>query len=1430
MRKVIDHLALIFAFLLILSPGYGQKILYPQIRPSDARFDNLEIDNGKAGMTVYSLLQDSKGFIWCSADAGLYRYDGSRFLRFSYGQNDTCLLGYLANTIYEDRKGTIWVGTHGGLNRINNSKRLIDHFIPDTTDLLSHDNSVRLIREDKEGMLWILTDRNVFRFDTGNFSFKRFDVDSLPLRSLDAVIVDEEDKFVEDIKGNIWIATNKGLFRYRKKDQLWEKVFPSETDPTQYSDPKVNCIKEDSSGNLYIGSESCGLLRIKDPDNGSYETIRKKTKGTRDSSVLPVTAIFCLLQNEVWFTESNTICKLVTHTQELTEFIISDRDSPNPKWNGFIRINKITKGSGNEIWMISYGSGILFRFNTLTENVSCFLVPRYIVLRMMRDRSGNLWFGCVANDIFILVTNGLPYRSGMIQNSTGVAFDYTSNYTEDKEGNILIATWNGILRLKNPLKTDMLVPEKTNYDYDGHRASGIFTDSQDNLWICYSGGLICEYDSAGKKTGTLLLPGGHYSEEEGVIKIIREDKNGNLWFVTNDAGIFKLEKGGKEIKLKYKNEEITGTDKFETIMDFNIDRENNIWLSTYFGLYRINQATRKVDNLNGFEGSGLIFGNAYYRILVDKSERLWILCTIRSPYYYDFESKSFVCPYAKELMPALSYFDMQIDNKGRIWLADNNIITVFDTISRIRTDYPVQMNGFAPKSFITSYGKVLYFIGSKSIMFPSEKSFNENIPPIMITSLLVNNMDYHRKLNRWQSTEILKEAVLRYDENNLKIEFAALNYVNPGKNKYRFIMEGVDRDTSVSEGNPAAEYRNMSPGKYIFWVTGSNNDGVWNQAGTSLKIIIHPPWYKSSIAYFIYLLLTTAMIFLYIRLRLRALLKEKLLLENEVRMRTEELEIKNKKLAEIDRIKTDFFTDISHEIRTPLTLITGPVDLLLKSFETNSKVYNALSSVKRNAGRLLHLVNELLDISRLDEGKMKINLTEDDIIKNLRILVFEFLSLAESRRINYIVEIPESPFITWFDRDKTNRIITNLLTNAFKFTPENGTVKCLVRLEESNNIPGKILQITVSDTGKGIGREHVDKIFDRFYRIEGRQEDQVQGTGIGLSLTREFVLLLHGIINVRSEIGAGSVFSVEIPLGTDHLDKSEYAISAIQPFKNEIVAGLYENIEALQNTNNQNNFTKSILVIEDNQELRSFIAGNLSDQFHVIESGNGKTGISLALSMLPDLIISDIMMPDTNGLELCSKLKHDELTSHIPIILLTAKATSEDKLSGLKSGADDYIIKPFSLEELRARINNLLAIREKLKMKYLSPANSNHDDTLVKSVDYIFMEKVINLINNNISNFDFDVNFLHNALGISRMHLSRKIRALTGLSPHILIRNIRLEKAASLLRNNAGNITEIANSVGMSNPANFTKSFAEYFGTSPRNYIKQFKTSGKNLQ
>nr|MDP4224687.1 hybrid sensor histidine kinase/response regulator transcription factor [Bacteroidota bacterium] len=782
----------------------------------------------------------------------------------------------------------------------------------------------------------------------------------------------------------------------------------------------------------------------------------------------------------------------------------------------------------------------------------------------------------------------------------------------------------------------------------------------------------------------------------------------------------------------------------------------------------------------GVPGDSIFKSNySNIRLAQDSKGNIYILNSRYGLYQFSGADDAFVRFDLTGEDPGSEYYDLLIDRKDKFWIAYNRGIKVFNPHDKSSRLIKMPQLQFDVQSCQIKSGHILFLNFNQLYVFYEDPPFNNNVPPVYLTRLLVNGKEYHGVKNQDGDTAQVKRLNLPYRMNTISIEFAALNYLNPQLNRYRYFMTKRDKDTvTVSEGVPA-DYKSMPPGHYRFWVTGSNNDGLWNTEGTSLDIRIYPPWYRSVIAYLSYALLTIFLMLYYVRRKTNHLREEKLRLQSEIEAATTQLKQKNLQLEEIDRIKTHFFTDISHEIRTPLSLILGPLDNISKEQMLSSRVSGMIDLMKRNAQRLMNLVNQLLDISRLDSGKMKITLIEGDVVKCIRILVYEFLSLAESKQIKYIADLPEKRFQTWFDRDKVEKIITNLLSNAFRYTPVKGTVQCIVRIESGSGQTTPLLIIRITDTGPGISKEHQKRIFERFYRVEGHHENGVHGTGIGLSLVQEFVSFLHGEITVESEPGKGSDFCVTIPLGKDHLSLEDYVIMDYQKSYADVQYSVTipEYHETLM-VKTASEGRIRLLIIEDNEDLRNFMKEALGNEYVILESVNGKAGLNTAFTMMPDLIITDIMMPDLDGISLCKLLKNDERTSHIPVIMLTAKATTEDKIAGLRTGADDYIVKPFNMTELTERISNLLAMRDRLKLKYgkfnLLDIGANPPE----SVDDRFMIMVLKAVRDNIKDYSFDVGSLQEQLGMSRTHLTRKLKILTGFAPGALIRNLRLEKAA----------------------------------------------------
>jgi len=550
-------------------------------------------------------------------------------------------------------------------------------------------------------------------------------------------------------------------------------------------------------------------------------------------------------------------------------------------------------------------------------------------------------------------------------------------------------------------------------------------------------------------------------------------------------------------------------------------------------------------------------------------------------------------------------------------------------------------------------------------------------------------------------------------------------------------------------------------------------------------------------------------------------------LENIVKARTSELERKNLKIMEMDQLKTRFFSNVSHEFRTPLTLIINPLEDFLVDRELPAHKKDTLEMMHRNAIRLLGLVNQLLDLSKIDAGSMKLSLVYYDLHKVLKLTGRSFLPLAERKRIKYNLDIPEKAMNCFFDRDKVEKIITNLLSNAFKYTPEHGKIDCFIASKETggeNDV--QIVELTVKDTGPGIPCEQLEKIFDRFYQVEDGWKKEAGGTGIGLSLVKELAALQHGEIRVTSDLKTGSCFTVRLPVGKDHLKPQEYTIAEQEEDSGESMMIRYRMAENHKHADDEYEIAGSgdrpiILVIDDNQDMRRHIRESLAKFFLIKEAVNGKEGLEKAITLVPDLVITDLMMPEMDGIELCTRLKTDERTCHVPIIMLTAKATAQDKLNGLETGADDYITKPFSSKELVVRTKNLIDQRKKLREKYSGQISLEKEKSVVASVDERFLERARKIIEKNISDSNFDVNSFYPEMGMSRMQLFRKLKALVNQTPNELIRNLRLQRAARLLKQNYGNVAEITYEVGFNNLSYFAKCFKDKFGLLPSEYQKQ---------
>jgi len=759
------------------------------------------------------------------------------------------------------------------------------------------------------------------------------------------------------------------------------------------------------------------------------------------------------------------------------------------------------------------------------------------------------------------------------------------------------------------------------------------------------------------------------------------------------------------------------------------------------------------------------------------------------------------------------------DDTGKLWISTNHGLARFDPASEQFDNFEqkdgLQSNEFNSKAYYKNEEGKLFFGGINGItaFLPEEIIPNPHIPPIVFTDMLLTYESIqHGKEGAPLSYSVTEsnEVHLNYFENNIAFEFAALDFTSPRKNQYLYKLEGFDKGWVTAGEERRASYTNLPPGTYNFQVIGTNNDGVWNEQGANMKIFIAPPLWKTWWAYLGYGIIFLSIVFFIYRYKTeRIKMREALHIKN----------LENEKLAELDQFKSNFFANISHEFRTPITIILAQVETLMNQMEEEG-IHSNLSVIKKSSFQMTKLIDQLLDIARLETSKMSLKQSPGDIVHFLHMLTVSFQSSAESKEIslNFHSEVPEL-FIP-FDRDAVQKIFQNLIANAIKFTPAKGEICVTLQKGEQDWV-----KVQITDNGIGISPEELPHIFNRFYQANHKSTPTGSGFGLGLALVKELVALHEGKVEVESQVQKGTKFTVYLP-GKVQPGQAEERIAIDAQLLNLALTD-FEEIKSTPTLPVNERIVpqkkkSTLLVVEDHQELRSYIAKIFSSQFEVIQAANGQEGLAQAIKHIPDLIISDVMMPSMDmpqmdGYELGQRLKTDQRTSHIPLILLTAKAEMPDKIKGLELGIDDYLVKPFHATELKTRVSNLIKIREALQLKYAQSLLPSSSTTNGNSLEDIFLNKVICLIKENLDDEHFSVEVLANEIGMSASQLYRKIKALTGLSTLQLLQRHRLEKATAYLKEGYS-VSEVSYMVGINSPAYFSQLFKKYFGYSPKDF------------
>jgi signal transduction histidine kinase/ligand-binding sensor domain-containing protein/DNA-binding response OmpR family regulator len=1339
-------------------------------------FKHLSIAEGLSQSSVICILQDHKGFLWFGTRDGLNRYDGYTFKKYRYNSQDS---GSLSNSyirsLYEDENNNLWVGTNNGLNQYIADKDCFKRYSQNLGKSQSESvNEIWSIVSHSKDYLWLGTGFGLKKFDIKNGTFSRYNIIDNKKRGSDNIT----RNLLKTSDGNLWICSNTGVDFYNPKRKI--KIHYSNIRNGANSVPiDLPIIYQDSDKKIWLGSKG-GLALFNKKKNLFEEFVI-------NSSVIPkiVHEVRTIQQDylgNLWVGTYNGLYIINGNKSSISHALHDENDPNSLSQNSVYKIFEDSKG---DIWVGTYAGGVNFYdrsydlFKNISSGTNNSKLNYKVVSSIIEDPNQNLWIGTEGGGInFLNRKTGLfSYYKHSDNDPNSLSTDNVKSIIQTKSGNFWIGTHDGGLNFLNPNQKPFKFKKYTtiagdNRSLSNNRIISLFEDYKNNIWIGTSGGGINVLENGSKSITRIQDPSEYIG---AIIYSITKTHDKNVLLITGNKGLAKVNcTTHKIIPIHYKViKDLYNTSA--TLYAYE-DANKNLWIATEGdGLYYYNTATRKSSKYGISQG---LPNEVIYGILADDYNNLWI-STNHGLSRFNFTSHQF------------KNFDMSDGLLG---------------------------NEFNYGSFLKLKNGNLMFGGENGINFFSPNSIVENafIPSVYIASILVNNKPFLNK------NEVENEIELKYNQNDFSINFVALSYSQPNKNQYAYKLEGFDKDWNYVGNRKSATYTNIDAGDYVFKVKASNSDGLWNEKGAVINVEILPAPWRSWWAYLIYLMLFIASLLV---IRKYSLIR----IHEKNELKQERLE--KEKIEEINQLKLQLFTNISHDFRTPLTLIIGPLERMLAKKMGNSYIQEQHETMHRNASVLLQLVNQLLDFRKSESGKLQLKESKNNIVPFVENIKLSFDELAKEKQINYSFQASSQDIEVWFDTINLKKVIYNLLSNAFKFTPNGGEISIALSTTVENNKKGKptnFFELVIRDSGKGIPQKNLKFIFDRFYQLN--EDENVRsgtGTGIGLALVKNIVKLHKGIIKTISSEGEGSSFIVLLPLGKEHLKEDKILNSTEDPIDNESSFYLDKSNYLLDNLSDndtiEEGFNKDkslpiLLIVEDNKEVRTFIKNIFISHYVVYEAENGQKALDIANKNSIDLIISDVMMPVMDGIELCSKIKTNILTSHIPVILLTAKTSEESQKTGYTTGADAYITKPFNTNLLEVRVNNILKFRKSLIEKFKKDTILEPKELTATSADEMFLQKAIDLIEQNMTNTAYTINDFISEMNMSRSVLYRKLKALTNQSITEFIRTIKLKRAGQLILKSQLSISEIAFDLGFNDLKHFRTSFQKLYNELPSQY------------
>lgn len=1353
------------------------------------KFARIDVNQNLSDNQITCFLKDSRGFMWIGTNSGLNRYNGFGFKVFRNDLRDpSSISNNYVNSIFEDPHGRIWV------NNIYGTK-VTDIYNPQTERFGAYSDSLLRTYEIPSGRIL-----NIIKDSNKHFWF---------------------------------IHESAGIYRYNPEKQLTEQVMYATADSMAFRQNWVCSLAEGRNGVFWIILADGSLVKLN--GNNLQVTQKEKSLTKRNHGQLYDYQLISDKDGNVWIYTSNANGGVFYYDTQQKTFQFFNESEPKRRLNNNI-VRGLVEDNNGDIWVATDHGGInLIDKKTLKvqylqhdpDDISS--LSHNGTTTIYKDDEGIVWVGTFKQGISYYHENVARFFTHQKKHSQGNGLMYNdmNRFAEDDRGNLWLGANGGGLiyfdRGKNTFKQYRHNPNNPNSLSNDVIVSMAITKDK-KIWAgTYYYGMNA-FDGSNFER-FLHNPLDSNSLRDNNIWELFEDSEGNLWIGTLYRGLSKY--NPKTRQFQHYQEGQPNSIHTNYISAITEDSHGNIWVGTGYGVEVLEKSTGKFVHYVNQGGEGkTLSNNSILSIIEDRRGWIWI-GTQDGLNKFDPKTRSFTNYRKEDGLPHNTILTILEDNQGHLWMSTPNGLSnmllekdKYDNAAFGFKNYD-ESDGLQGRqfnenaAFKTSRGELI-FGGANgfNIFKPEDIGLNRKAPQVVLSDFLLFNKsvgigeEVDGQVLLKESIITAKEIALAPNQNVFSIEFAALSYIHSEKCTFKYMLEGFNKEWLTADGRSnKVTYTNLDPGTYTFRVKAANNDGVWSEQDASINITVLPPFWKTIYAYILYISVVVGVFILYNRNSLQ---------RERMKFQIEQERQEAQRMHELDLMKINFFTNVSHEFRTPLTLIITPLEKLMKT-KGNEPQNGQFLMIHRNAKRLLNLVNQLLDFRKMEVKELRFNPSEGDIVVFVRDTVEAFSDLSEKKGVDLAFQSEVEQLDMLFDQDKLERIMFNLLSNAFKFTPNGGKVTVTISLNPEN----QYLIIKVQDTGIGIAPELHEKVFERFFQNKVPDTLMNQGSGIGLAITREFVRIHGGEIKLESSLGKGSAFSIEIPM-VNLAQQNADLVMEEEPLLQEDLFDPIESNSSFPYVDDEALASKrpTVLVIDDNEDLRLYLRDNLKDQYAVIEAADGSLGWNQVLAHVPDLVVSDVMMPEMDGIELCKLIKSDPRTSHIPVILLTARISTEQRMEGYEIGADDYVPKPFNIEILQVRVKNLIAQRE-LMRKAMSKRviEVQPSEMQITSLDEKLIKKAVELVEKNVADPDFSVEHMSHELGMSRVYLYKKLMAITGKPPTDFIRTIRLKRAAQLLEKSQLTVSEVAYEVGFNNPKHFSKCFKEEFKVLPSAYI-----------